>query len=81
MNQDGIKDKRARWLFAISCSLFVVFCALPGLGPRFEHRAPGEYSVTGLISSLAGILAWTLMSSAYQMRGKLPVDGAGPAKK
>ena len=61
---------RTRLLSISSTILFVVFCVLWGLGPRIEPRAPGEFSVTGLITQLSGIFAWSLMCTTYQLRGK-----------
>ena len=80
MDQGIDKAKRGRQLYVISIVLFVVFCALWAVGPRIEHPAPGDLSVTSLISYLAGIFAWSLMCSAYQMRGKLNAESAQPAK-
>ncbi|RPH40395.1 MAG: hypothetical protein EHM91_11170 [Planctomycetota bacterium] len=71
------KAKRVRQLYIVSIVLFVLFCAIPGLRPLVEGNRP-EFSVTGLASQLAGIFAWALMCSAYQMRGKL--NGAEPTK-
>jgi hypothetical protein len=69
MNTHESSLRRARTCFITSTVLFVVFCLLGG--GSWGALFPGAWAETlRIVSLLAGIFAWSLMCTAYDLRSK-----------
>ena len=69
MNTPESSLPRARMCFIASTILFVVFCLLGGGSSGLMFS--GAWAETlRIVSLLAGILAWSLMCTAYDLRRK-----------